>query len=265
MDGRTFRSDFTGRSVVVTGGARGQGAAEVEVLARAGARVFAADILVERGAEFAARMRAEALAVDFVELDVAEPESWRALARRVADADETPWGLVNNAGASAPGRVETVTVDTWHRALDVNALGALLGTQVMAPLMTAGGSIVNVGSVAASLAHTSVAYGAAKWALRGITKSSVVDLARYGIRVNLVHPGYIATELNAQGDRRFFDAHLAQTPQGRHGTVDEVARVVRFLLSDDASYVDGAEIPVDGGFIAHGGTKSMFDAVGPAV
>lgn len=265
MDGRNFRTDFTGRSVVVTGGARGQGAAEVELLARDGARVFVADVLVDRGEELVGRLREEGLAVDFVELDVTNPEDWRVLASRVASAAETPWGLVNNAGASASGRVETVTLDTWRRAVDVNALGALLGSQVMAPLMTSGGSIVNVGSVAASIAHTSVAYGAAKWALRGITKSSVVDLARYGIRVNLVHPGYIATELNANGDPRFFDAHLAQTPQGRHGTADEVARVVRFLLSDDASYVDGAEIPVDGGFIAHGGTKLMFDAVGPAV
>lgn len=262
MDGRAFRTDFAGRSIVVTGGARGQGAAEVELLARSGARVFVADLLADRGEEVAARLRGEGLSVDFVALDVTEIESWRTLAERVAAVDETLWGLVNNAGASAPGRVETVTVEVWEKALRVNALGALLGTQVLAPLMTAGGSIVNIGSVAASLAHTGVAYGAAKWALRGVTKSAVLDLARHGIRVNLVNPGYITTELNQHGDPRFFEAHLTQTPQGRPGTVDEVARVVRFLLSDEASYVDGAEIPVDGGFISHGGAKPMFDAVG---
>lgn len=265
MDGTRFRDDFVGRSIVVTGGARGQGAAEVELLARQGARVFVADLLDERGEQLAATLRNQGLATDYVHLDVTSETSWKALAEVVAAADETLWGLVNNAGIAVPGRVETVGHDDWARSMAVNAEGALLGIQALVPLMTDGGSIVNIGSIAATLAHNNVAYGAAKWALRGVSKSAAVDLARYGIRVNMVHPGYIKTEINANGDPRFFETHLTLTPQGRAGTVDEIARVVRFLLSDDSSYITGVEIAVDGGFTTHGGTKPVFDAIGPAV
>ncbi|CAN5338583.1 glucose 1-dehydrogenase [soil metagenome] len=265
MDGTQFRPDFAGRSIVVTGGARGQGAAEVELLARDGAHVFIADLLDDRGEELASTLRGEGLAVDYVHLDITSPESWAALAEVVGAAGEPLWGLVNNAGISVPGRVETVTHADWTRSMAVNAEGALLGMQALVPLMTNGGSIVNVGSIAATLAHNNVAYGAAKWALRGISKSAALDLAHYGIRVNMLHPGYIKTEINVNGDPRFFETHITQTPQGRAGTVEEIARVARFLLSDDSSYVTGVEIAVDGGFTSHGGTKPMFDAIGPAV
>lgn len=265
MNGNDFRSSFDGRSIVVTGGARGQGAAEVELLAREGARVFIGDLMEDVGGALAERLRGEGLKVEFVKLDVTQRDSWLALAEQVKAADETLWGLINNAGIAVPGRIELVTEDAFARSMDVNALGAMLGIQVLAPLMTEGGSIINVGSVAATIAHTNVVYGAAKWALRGISKSAAVDLARYGIRVNMIHPGYISTEINANGDPRFFETHLKLTPQGRAGTVHEIARVARFLLSDDSSYVTGVEIPVDGGFTTHGGAKPVFDAIGPAV
>jgi 3alpha(or 20beta)-hydroxysteroid dehydrogenase len=265
MDGTQFRRDFAGRSIVVTGGARGQGAAEVELLAREGAHVFIGDVRDDRGRKLADRLRAEGLNADFVKLDVTSRDSWIALAEAVRAADATLWGLINNAGVAVPGRIETVDEGAFEVSMNVNALGALLGIQTLAPLMTSGGSIINVGSVAATIAHTNVVYGAAKWALRGISKSAAVDLARHGIRVNMIHPGYISTEINANGDPRFFETHVSLTPQGRAGTVDEIARVARFLLSDDSSYVTGVEIPVDGGFTAHGGSKPVFDAVGPAI
>lgn len=264
MNGKAFREDFRGRSIVVTGGARGQGAAEAELLAREGAHVFIGDLNETAGEALASRLRAEGLLADFVRLDVTERASWTSLAAQLEAAEETLWGLINNAGIAVPGRVEFAGEDAFASSMNVNALGAMLGIQVLAPLMTAGGSIINIGSVAATIAHTNVVYGAAKWALRGISKSAAVDLAQYGIRVNMIHPGYISTEINADGDPRFFDTHLKLTPQGRPGTVHEIARVARFLLSDDASYVTGVEIPVDGGFTSHGGSKPVFDALGPA-
>lgn len=264
MDGVKFRPDFSGRSIVVTGGARGQGGAEAELLARDGAHVFIADLLDEQGQALADRLTAEGLKATYVHLDITDRDSWLALAEQVKAAPETLWGLINNAGIAVPGRIQTVTHEAWARSLSVNAEGALIGIQVLAPLMTEGGSIVNIGSIAATLAHTNVAYAAAKWAIRAISKSAAMEYADRGIRVNTIHPGYIKTDINANGDPRFFETHLKLTPQGRAGTVDEIARVARFLLSDDSSYVTGVEIAVDGGFTSHGGTKPVFDALGPA-
>ncbi|MEV6259001.1 SDR family oxidoreductase [Nocardia sp. NPDC051911] len=146
------------------------------------------------------------------------------------------------------------------RVHDVNIRGTLLSIQSVLPLMPASGSVVVVGSTAALTGHYPVAYTASKWALRGLAKASCLELGPRGIRVNTVHPGYIETPMSASMAPAFRAASIAETPLGRAGTVDEVAPLVVFLIRDDASFMSGAEISVDGGYSAHGGSKSISDA-----
>ncbi len=127
--------------------------------------------------------------------------------------------------------------------------------------MTAGGSIVNVSSVAGLTAHFGVAYTTSKWGLRGLSKVASLELGPRGIRVNTICPGYIETPMTASASPAFRHANIMETPLGRTGTADEVAPLVVYLISDESSYVSGTEIPVDGGLSSHGGTKSMSDAV----
>lgn len=254
---------FENRTIIVTGGASGQGEEECRELAAEAAHVVIADVNEQAGRALAAEL-SEHGSAEFVRLDVTSPEDWATLRDNLVATGRSVRGLVNNAGIGNPGRILDVTLETWNRAYAVNATGAFLGIQTIAPIMPPGSAIVNIGSIASHIAHHNVAYGAAKWALRGINKSAAVDLANAGIRVNLVHPGYILTPLNANMDPAFRATQLALTPLGRAGSVTEIAAAVLFLLSDSASYITGVELPVDGGFTAHGGSKPVFDAIDAA-
>ena len=186
---------------------------------------------------------------------------WATLHKDLAERFGRVDGLVANAGITWRARLLDVTPADLHRVHEVNVTGALLAIQAIAPLMTAGGSIILVGSAAALTGHFPVAYTASKWALRGLAKAACLELGPRGVRVNIIHPGYIETPMTASAAPAFRAANLAETPLGRSGTVEDVAPLVAFLLSDDASYISGAEIPVDGGMTAHGGVKSISDAV----
>ena len=220
----------------MTGAARGQG------------RALAA-LLTEQGADV--------VGLDLPDHDVANEEHWAALASSLTVVH----GLVNNAGITLRDRLGTVARADWDRVLAVNLTGAMLGIQALAPLMPADASIVNIGSTAALTGHYPVAYTASKWALRGLTHSAATELGPRGIRVNIVHPGFIETEMTANAPAAMLEAHLELTPLERPGGAGEVAAVVAFLLSDAASYLTGAEIPVDGGTASSAGAKLIADRI----
>jgi len=179
----------------VTGGARGQGAAEARAFVRDGARVVIADIRDEEGEALAAELGE---AAHYVHLDVADEDQWRAAVGAAEAAFGPVTALVNNAGVIRSSPVTEETLDGFRRILDVNLVGAFLGVRAVAPAMTraGGGSIVNVSSIAGlTAARGTAAYTASKWGLRGLTKTAAIELGGSGIRVNSVHPGVIDTEL----------------------------------------------------------------------
>jgi NAD(P)-dependent dehydrogenase (short-subunit alcohol dehydrogenase family) len=242
-----------GKVVVVTGAGQGQGAAEARLLAAGGATVVAVDLTPEP---------AEALpAVEYRQLDVTDETGWTALADDLAGEHGAVHGLVANVGITWRARLADLRPEDLSRVAQVNVTGTLLGIQALSPLMTDGGSIVVVGSVAGLTGHFPAAYTASKWALRGLAKVACLELGSRGIRVNTVHPGYIETPMTASAAATFRAANVAETPLGRTGTVDEIAPLVAFLIGDDSTFITGAEIPVDGGLTAHGGVTSISDAV----
>lgn len=241
-----------GKVIVITGAARGQGAAEARALVREGATVVGIDVLAPR----------ESLErVDHRLMDVADPIAWRRLASSLQEQHGTVHGLVNNAAITSRVRLAEVTADEMARVLAINVTGPVLGMQAISPLMTDGSSIVNVSSIAGSTGHFPPAYTASKWAMRGVSRAASAELGRFGIRVNAILPGVIATPMADDAPEAFTRLVIDEIPLGRRGTAEDVAPLVVFLLSDASGWISGAEIAVDGGQAGHGGMKRLSDAV----
>ncbi|MZD08076.1 glucose 1-dehydrogenase [Streptomyces sp. SID5785] len=241
-------NNLTGKTVLVTGGARGIGGEVARTVVAAGGNVVIGDVLDAEGADLAAGLGERAR---HVHLDVTSEEQWQAAVAYTVSAFGRIDGLVNNAGISTGMPFETESVERFRTVLEVNLVGVFAGMKTVVPPMreAGGGSIVNISSAAGlmGLALTG-SYGASKWGVRGLTKIAAVEQGTARIRVNSVHPGMTYTPMTAQVGIRQGEGNYPNTPMGRVGEADEIARAVVFLLSDDSSYMTGAELAVDGGW-----------------
>ena len=235
-----------GRVAIVTGGARGQGASHAERLAREGAAVVSVDVLDDAGEETAARLRGDGLDVFYRHLDVTDPDGWKTV---VGGCDRLDV-LVNNAGIIHVAPLAEERLEDWNRLLAVNATGTLLGMQAAIPAMreTGGGSIVNVASIfGVTGSEGYIAYTASKAAIVAMTKTAALELAADGIRVNAICPGGVSTPMNEQEPE---GGVVPLTPLGRRAHVSEISGAIAYLASDDASFVTGTELVIDGGYLA---------------
>jgi 3alpha(or 20beta)-hydroxysteroid dehydrogenase len=239
-----------GKVALITGAARGQGAADARLFIDEGACVVVADVLDDEGRALVATLGDRAM---YQHLDVREPDEWAAAMEAAAGAFGALTTLVNNAGVLTFGGVDT-PIERYRHTIDVNQLGCFLGMQFAAPALAAngGGTIVNIASTAGLVGlGNMVAYTASKWAIRGMTKAVAVELAASGVRVNAVLPGSVATDMLY----RTFGPHpppeaFATVPMRRAGTAEELAEAVLFLSSDASSYCTGQELVVDGGSLS---------------
>lgn len=243
--------DLSNKVAIVTGAARGMGAATAKLFTQAGARVIICDVLDEEGEALAANVGGTAM---YRHLDVSRGDQWAAL---VEEAEQDGTGvdiLINNAAIGDSTPFLDVKPELLQRLLNVNVAGTFIGMQAVIPGMIKRGSgaIVNISSIDGMRGNGGlVAYSGTKWAVRGMTKSAALEFASHGIRINSVHPGAVDTPMlnPSRGDTSAMAASF-RIPQGRVGTSAEIAHASLFLASDAASYINGAELAVDGAWSA---------------
>jgi 3alpha(or 20beta)-hydroxysteroid dehydrogenase len=247
----TTGSELAGRVALISGGgrARGQGAAEGRMLAAHGATVVLADVVDEEGEQTAGNIEG----AEYAHLDVTSEADWDRVVDDIVARHGRLDVVVNNAGVALISRLVNATMADWDRTIAVNQTGVFLGMRAGAKAMIAagnGGSIVNISSIAGMQGmFGSMAYGASKWAVRGMTKIAAKELGRHRVRVNSIHPGFIETDMLAQGgfDEADHAKMVRRVPLARIGQPEDIANMVLFLCSDAASYVTGQEFVVDGG------------------
>jgi len=241
-----------GKVALITGGARGQGAAEAQLFSDEGAAVVITDVLDRDG-------RQTASAIDncsYQHLDVTNEGEWQAVVHDIVESHNKIDVLINNAGIYTSRPMTELSVDEYRRVIEVNQVGVFLGMKTIAAPMTAAGagSIINLSSIAGLRGGPGViAYAASKWAVRGMTKVAARELGPFGIRVNSIHPGLIDTAMLQQVpdvEAGRLDRWIRQIPLGRVAEAVEVARLALFLASDDSAYSSGSEFLIDGGMTA---------------
>ncbi len=229
------------------------GAAHAKMLVDEGAKVVIGDILDEKGEGLAAELGDS---VRYVHLDVTQADQWEAAVNTAVEAFGKLNVLVNNAGVVALGKIGQFDMTKWQKVIDVNLTGTFLGMQAVVEHMKAdgGGSIINVSSIeglrGAPMVHP---YVASKWAVRGLSKSAAIELGRFNIRINSLHPGFIRTPMT-----KHFPDDMVTSPLGRPGKSEEVSTFVVFLASDESSFSTGAEFVVDGGLVTDVPHKDLF-------
>src|SRR4051794_2423984 len=248
----TSAGRVAGKVALITGGARGQGEAEARLLVAEGAMVMVGDVMDGDGEQVVAALGDTAA---YCHHDVTSEDDWQA----IVEATRGRFGrldvLVNNAGVFRLIRMLDTSLEEYRQVIDVNQVGTFLGMKAVAPLMIEqgdGGSIINISSIAGLRgAPTAFAYGASKWAVRGMTKGAALELARHRIRVNSIHPGLVNTpmldEFDKVGGR---DRVRRGVPLGEESEPEDIARLVLFLASDESRHATGAEFAVDGGMTA---------------
>jgi NAD(P)-dependent dehydrogenase (short-subunit alcohol dehydrogenase family) len=245
-----------GKVALITGSAHGMGETEAKMFAQEGARVVVADVLEAEGQQVAAAITASGGDAFFVRLDVTKEEDWQeAVTTTVARFGKLDI-LVNNAGISGTHDADMMSTAAWDRLMNINAKGTFLGMKYAIPALqrAGGGSIVNISSISGIVGqdYIHMGYNASKGAVRLMTKSAAVQYAKDGIRVNSVHPGMLppmrSAVASADPERR--QQRRALVPMGREGRREEVGYAVLFLASDEASYITGTELVVDGGLLA---------------
>jgi 3(or 17)beta-hydroxysteroid dehydrogenase len=241
---------------LVSGGARGIGAATARLFAQEGARVVLGDLLDPEGRIVEAEIVARGGEAAFVHLDVTSERDWEHAVATAASRFGRLDILVNNAGIGGAGRLEDTTLEDWNRVMDVNAKGVFLGTKAAIPAMRRGGagSIVNISSQLGlvGMDDSSPQYQASKGAVRLLTKLTALQYAKERIRANSVHPGPIVTPMTAgrRADPATRERMVSRIPLGRYGEAEEVAYGVLYLASDEARFVTGSELVIDGGWTA---------------
>ena len=238
---------------IISGGSRGMGAFEAALFVQEGAKVIIGDVRGEEGCDLAKHIGSNAV---YMHLDVTSESDWAAVVKEATDRYGKLDILVNNAGVSARGTIEETSVDDWDRVMGINSKGVFLGTRAAIPEMrkSGGGSIINISSQLGlvGMAESSPQYQSSKGAVRIFTKSAAIQYAPEGIRVNSVHPGPIVTPMTEarRSDSAVQQVMVSRIPLGRYGESKDVAYGVLYLASDEASFVTGSELVIDGGWTA---------------
>ena len=244
-----------GKVALVSGAARGIGAATAKLLAQEGAAVVLGDVLETEGRQTAAGIVAAGGQATFMPLDVTRADSWQQVIAAAVAAYGKLDVLVNNAGISGRAAIGETDVETWERVMEINGKGVFLGTKLAIPELrkAGGGSIINISSIYGIVgSETSAAYHASKGAVRIFTKAAAIQYAAEGIRVNSVHPGFVDSPMTAANHAlpEVHNLRISRTPLGRMGTPEDIAAGILYLAADESAFVTGSELVIDGGMTA---------------